>query len=281
MTTQRDRFFDIIGNAYKQGRNDLVILTADMGAKALNKFKKDPNFLINIGPCEQLVVSLGGGLALQKKHPYLYGITPFISLRALEQIRLLCSMNLPVTIVGVGAGLSYDMAGVTHHATEDLNVMRCIPNMTIANISSLEMAEYYAKVSLNFDKPMYVRMDKKVYSNKQLINEDLGYMFHSFPQNDEKPIIISTGVITHYLKKFVGNVLGLVEVFQFPYNEYHLMGMIGNRKVVSVEEGYKIGGLGDSLSFLPNVTKIGFDNFCEAKPREEYWKYLLREALNA
>lgn len=279
MPTQRDIFFDTIIKSKKSGRDDIVIVTSDMGCRSLN-FIKNEDWYFNIGPVEQLLVSISSGLALQKKKPYIYMISPF-TLRALEQIQMMTSMNLPVVIVGVGSGLSYDLAGATHHAINDLNIMRCLPNMTIANISTLEMAEYYANYSLECETPLYVRMDKKVYSNKQLINEDLGYIFHSFPQNDEKPIIISTGVITHYLKKFVGNVLGLVEVFQFPYNEYHLMGMIGNRKVVSVEEGYKIGGLGDSLSFIPNVTKIGFDNFCEAKPREEYWKILLKEVLNA
>ena len=280
MTTQRDRFFKTIGDAYKNGREDLVILTADMGCAALNEFKKENNFLLNLGPVEQLSIDMAIGLALKNKRPFVYMMSPF-TLRALEQIQLMASMNLSVVIIGIGSGLSYDLAGTTHHAINDLNIMRCLPNMTIANISTLEMAEYYANLSLEFDTPLYVRMDKKNYSCNKQIDKDLGYIFHSFPENDEKPIIISTGTITHYLKKFVGNILGLIEVFQFPYNEYHLMGMIGNRRVVSVEECYKIGGLGDSLQFLPNVTKIGFNNFCETKPREEYWKYLLREVLNA
>lgn len=273
--TQRDRFFDTIINNIN---NDTIIITCDMGSSSLNKIKNS-KVLINIGPCEQLSINIGAGLALKGKRPFIYGIDSFISTRGLEQIRLLCSMNLPVIIVGVGGGLSYDLAGLTHHGTESLSILRSIPNLTICNISTLEMAEYYAKISLDFETPLYIRLDKKSYSCNKQIDKDLGYIFHSFPENDEKPIIISTGTITHYLKKFVGNILGLIEVFQFPYNEYHLMGMIGNRMVISVEESYKIGGLGDSLSFLPNVTKIGFDNFCEAKPREEYWKGLLGVVL--
>jgi transketolase len=278
MTTQRDRFFQTIGNAYNSGRNDLVILTADMGAKALNKFKKDPNFLINTGPCEQLVISMGAGLALQKKHPYCYGITPFISLRALEQIRIMCSMNLPVTIVGVGAGLSYDTAGLTHHATEDLNIIRCIPNITICNVSSLEMAEYYAKVSLDFDKPLYIRLDK--YSTHLDNVTDYGWKIIKYPKKNY-PFVVATGTIVDYLWRNLSYDYGFMEIFQFPIDERVVSCILKNFDVISVEEGYKVGGLGDSLSFLPDVKKIGFNNFCEAKPREEYWKILLREVLNA
>ncbi|MCK9282518.1 MAG: hypothetical protein M0P71_18030 [Melioribacteraceae bacterium] len=282
MTTQRDRFFQTIGNAYKNGRDDLVILTADMGAASLNEFKDDPNFLINIGPAEQLGACISAGLSLQGKKAYLYGIVPFITGRCLEQIMVsICSQNLPVTIVGSGSALSYDLAGCTHHGICDLGLMRCMPNLTICNGSSLEMVEYYANYSLGCKTPLYVRMDKKTYSYKQPIDKEAGYIFRKWPWNNDKPIIISTGAITNYLAEQLKPGIGLIEVFQFPFNELDLKYDIMNMKVVSVEEGYKIGGLGDSLSFLPNVTKIGFDNFCEAKPREEYWKILLREALNA
>ena len=281
MTTQRDRFFKTIGDAYKNGRDDLVILTVDMGAASLNEFKKDKNFLFNLGPVEQLSIDMAIGLALKGKKPYTYMITPFV-LRALEQIRLLCSMNLPVVITSVGAGLSYDTAGVTHHGTEDLNIMRCLPNMTIVNVSSLEMAEYYAKISLDFETPLYIRLDK--YQDDGIIPNEEGFFYYRIPSNNY-PIVITTGVITNYLKSMLPLDFGLMEIYNFPCKENNILACIEQtpwyNKLISVEESYKIGGIGDYLSSLGlNVTKIGFDNFCEAKPREEYWKYLLRETLN-
>ena len=280
MNTQRDVFFTTIRQLYEKGNRDLIILTVDMGCKALNEFKNDENFLINVGPTEQLAIDMSIGLALKGRKPFVYGISSFIFARAWEQIKLLCSLNLPVVIVGSGAALSYDLAGLTHHSIEMLGLLRALPNMTIASISDLHLAQYFANLSVNFKTPLSICLDKHTVLKQNQIYENGEFIIHRIGSFNN-PLIITTGVITHYLYDNLSEKYGLVEVFQFPYNKYHLMGMIGNRKVVSVEEGYKIGGLGDSLSFLPNVTKIGFDNFCEAKPREEYWKILLREALNA
>jgi transketolase len=285
MTTQRDKFFKIIGDAYKNGRNDLVIITADMGAAALNEFKNDPNFLINIGPSEQLAATMAAGLALKGKKPYIYGIDPFITMRALEQIRVsICSMNLPVTIVGIGAGLSYDTAGVTHHGTETLGCMRCLPNMTIANISTLEMAENYAKFSLDHNTPLYIRLDKLSINASNFV-PDLsmnrgGWYVKDYGRTDY-PVIITTGVLGDYLMKSFPKY-GIIEVYEFPCAEHELKHCLINTPIFSVEEGYISGGLGDYLSsFLPNVKKVGFTSFCDTGPREEYWKLLLNEVLNA
>jgi transketolase len=280
MLTQRDAFFKYLGEQYKKGNYDIIVITCDMGAQSLNEFKDTP-FLLNIGACEQLGATLSAGLALKGKRVYLYGITPFIVLRNLEQIRVsICSQNLPVTIVGVGAGLSYDTAGLTHHATEDLNIMRCLPNMTIANISSVEMAEYYAKKSFKYETPLYIRLDKKVDNFYNQISDSswqiLRYGLY-------KNLIISTGVISHYILDNIKNT-DLFEINTFPCNENDLITVLRNiqyDKIISIEEGYKIGGLGDYLLSLGfSVKKVGLSDFCSAKPREEYWKLLLDEVLN-
>jgi transketolase len=282
--TQRDRFFKIIGNAYKGGRKDIVIITSDMGAKELNQYKDNPDFLINIGPSEQLMVTVAAGLALSGKRVYCYCMDPFV-LRALEQIRVsICSMNLPVTIVGIGAGLSYDTAGVTHHGTETLGVVRCLPNISIGNVSTLEMAEYYAKVSLDYDKPLYIRLDKLSINASNFVPDlsmDSGGWYVKDYGRTDHPVIVTTGVIGDYLHKTFTKY-GIIEVYEFPCAEHELKHCLINTPILSVEEGYRNGGLGDYLSsFLPNVKKVGFISFCDTRPREEYWKILLEEVINA
>ena len=282
VTTQRDVFFRTLGEAYKDGRDDLVIISVDMGAAALNEFKGSP-FLLNIGPSEQLAVTMAAGLALKGKRPYVYGLSPFITLRALEQIRVsVCSMNLPVTIVGIGAGLSYGEAGVTHHGTEDLNIMRCLPNMTIINVSTLDMAEYYAKETFQYPEARYIRLDKFSHSIHIKTGHHTGNIFHR--DNWNKRTVVSTGTLVHYLMEHLPTDIDLIEVNKFPTNKEELIISLDldGKEIISVEEGYLIGGLGDYLSsFLPNVKKIGFHNFCKTKPREEYWQLLLNEVLNA
>src|SRR5574343_638397 len=133
--TQRDVFFETLKELKKKD-DRIVIISDDMGATSLNSIKNEP-WYIKVGASEQLAITIATGMALKGYKPYVYMISSFV-IRAFEQIHLMASMNLPVTIIGVGAGLSYDTAGVTHHAINDLNALRTIPNMTIANVSSLE-----------------------------------------------------------------------------------------------------------------------------------------------
>ena len=130
--TQRDAFWSRGYEAAREDR-DIVVITADMGAPALDAFRSDlPAQFINVGIAEQNAVSVGTGLALAGKKVFVYAIAPFITLRCLEQIRVGQGiMGIPLTLVGVGAGFGYEDSGPTHHLVEDLAVMRAMPNMTV------------------------------------------------------------------------------------------------------------------------------------------------------
>ena len=157
MESQRDSLF---GKLFVKAKEDkrIVVVTADCGAPALDQWREElPCQFINVGIAEQQMIALAAGLALEGKRPYCYAIAPFATLRAYEFIRVDVSlMNLPVVIVGVGAGLSYSEAGPTHHATEDIACMRALPNMKIASISSNDQIDEV----LATEGPMYVRLDR-------------------------------------------------------------------------------------------------------------------------
>ena len=108
----RDAFFDKVYDLAASDEN-VVFITADAAALSLKKFKKDfPERFINVGVAEQTMVLLATGLAMCGKNVFVYSIIPFITQRALEHIKVnICSMNLPVTIVGCGAGLSFGFDG--------------------------------------------------------------------------------------------------------------------------------------------------------------------------
>ena len=111
----------------------IVFLTGDLGYKLFDDFAtRYPGRFLNAGVAEQNMVGVAAGLASEGFRPFVYSIATFATLRCLEQIRDdVCYNGLPVTIVGVGGGFSYGANGPTHHATEDLAIMRALPNMTV------------------------------------------------------------------------------------------------------------------------------------------------------
>jgi transketolase len=116
------------------GRDDRVaLLTGDLGFKIFDDFaRRFPGRFINAGVAEANMAGVAAGMAMDGLRPFTYSITPFATLRCFEQIRNdVCYHNLPVTIVGVGGGFAYGPNGATHHALEDIAVMRTLPNLTV------------------------------------------------------------------------------------------------------------------------------------------------------
>ena len=107
------------------------------------------------------MVGMAAGLAMAGKRVFTYGIAPFVTLRCFEQIRVdLCYANLPVTIVGVGAGLTYGAAGVTHHTIEDVAVLSALPNMTVVCPGDPVEAGAATRETMSLPGPCYLRLGK-------------------------------------------------------------------------------------------------------------------------
>jgi len=112
---------------------ELVMLAGDIGNRLFDELKeKHPKRFFNCGVAEANMTGVAAGLAASGMRPITYTITPFNTIRCLEQIRLdICYPNLPVIIVGTGAGLSYAGLGATHHSMEDIALLRTLPNMHV------------------------------------------------------------------------------------------------------------------------------------------------------
>lgn len=126
--TMRDAFLNRLYDIAKENR-DIILISADMGAPALDKFRSDlSSQFINVGIAEANLVTIATGMALSGKKVFIYAIMPFVTSRCYEMIKVdLSLMNVPVTAIGVGAGFSYDDSGPTHHSTEDISIMRTLP----------------------------------------------------------------------------------------------------------------------------------------------------------
>jgi transketolase len=148
-----------LGNADKR----VVMLSGDIGNRLFDKFKDaNPDRFFNCGVAEQNMMGLAAGMAMSGLRPIAYTITPFITSRCLEQIRTdACYHELPVTIVAVGAGLSYAGLGPTHHACEDIALLRALPNMKVVCPADAWEVRGALRAALRQDSPVYIRMGKK------------------------------------------------------------------------------------------------------------------------
>ncbi|CAH1218385.1 Apulose-4-phosphate transketolase subunit B [Paenibacillus plantiphilus] len=140
----------------------IVVVTPDLGFSVLEPFKEAfPERFINAGIAEQSAVGVASGLALGGFVPYVYSIIPFAVMRCYEQIRVDAAyMKLPVRIVGVGAGLTYGAQGATHHALEDVALMRALPNMTVCSPGDPIETRLLTRASFDMPGPMYIRLGK-------------------------------------------------------------------------------------------------------------------------
>jgi len=151
---------------YELGAEDprLVIVVADISpAGSIAKFREDfPNRFINTGVAEQVMIGLCAGMAQRGLRPFAYTIATFSVFRPYEMIRDdLCYQDLPVTVVGIGGGVTYSTLGGTHHAMEDVALMTSLPNMSvIAPCDPAETAVATRWLATQNQHPAYLRLGK-------------------------------------------------------------------------------------------------------------------------
>lgn len=141
---------------------EIIFVTGDLGFGVIEDFQKTlPDQFINAGVSEQAMMGMAAGIASTGKRVFVYSIGNFPTMRCLEQIRNdVCLMNNPVVIVSVGAGYSYGSQGYTHHALEDIAVMRALPNMNVYvpsdSIEARNITEHLCKGK----SPGYLRLGR-------------------------------------------------------------------------------------------------------------------------
>jgi transketolase len=138
--------------------DDLWVLTPDIGGSLTAFHERFADRYVDVGLAEQACVSLAAGLAYDGNIPVVFGMLPFLSMRALEQIRTdICYPNLPVKIVGTHGGLVGN-GGSTHYAVEDLGLMSSLVNMTVTSVGDPVMVAEVLRQSMDMPGPLYLRM---------------------------------------------------------------------------------------------------------------------------
>lgn len=151
---------------YEAGKKDkrLAVVVADISpAGSIQKFRDEfPDRFVNTGVAEQVMIGMCAGMALRGLRPFAYTIATFALFRPFEFIRDdLCYQNLPVTVVGIGGGVTYSTLGGTHHAMEDVAVAAAIPNMAV--LAPCDPAETRAATLWCAEQtrgPVYLRLGK-------------------------------------------------------------------------------------------------------------------------
>jgi transketolase len=138
------------------------LLVGDVGYRLVEPFAEEfPGRFINVGIAEQNMAGIGAGLALSGKTVFLYSIANFPTLRCIEQIRNdICYHKADVKIVTSGSGLIYGALGATHHLTEDIALMRALPNMTVIAPGDPLEAGLATKAAALFPGPCYLRLGR-------------------------------------------------------------------------------------------------------------------------
>lgn len=141
--------------------NDRIyVVTADLGYNVLDDFRvKYPDRFVNVGIAEQNMTSVAAGMALEDNMVFTYSIGNFPTLRCIEQIRNdVCYHNANVKVLSVGGGFAYGDLGMSHHATEDIAMMRALPNMRVYVPADVCEAHVCLKDACSFIGPAFIRM---------------------------------------------------------------------------------------------------------------------------
>ena len=143
-------------------RAEVMLLTGDLGFGVLDEFAaRFPRQFLNMGVAEQNMTGVAAGLALEGHVVFTYSLGNFPTIRCLEQVRNdVCYHQANVKIVTVGGGMAYGPLGASHHATEDLAILRSLPNMMVVSPGDLWEVAHATRALVDHPGPAYLRLDK-------------------------------------------------------------------------------------------------------------------------
>jgi transketolase len=254
MMLQRDAFIEEVKKRLETDK-DIYFLSADFGAAALDSLREMyPDNFVHCGISEQAMLDIATGLALQGKKVFCYAMAPFISLRAIEQIKCGPSMmNLPIAILSVGIGIGYADAGPTHYITEDFACMRSIINLNVYTLADASSARRLANQVLDNPELCYIRFDRHDQPELPVTNfkEDLTYRLMGDTVTPNKVLLIGSGKMSHIISDVYKNrqmsVIGVDLIRSKPFPNTLKILIEQAKGVVVVDEQTPSGSLGAAV----------------------------------
>jgi len=266
----------------------VLLLTGDHGYALFDAFRKArPAQYINCGIAEQNMVGVAAGLAKAGFKPIVYGLAAFVPVRVLEQIKIdVCYENLPVILIGDGAGLVYSHLGTSHQSTEDIACTRAIPSLTVLSPADRFEMTATMQLALQLASPVYLRVGKSDRGDVHPgpVSLKAGELLQ-VRKGTQRIALLATGSMVKTALELADQGLN-AEVWSVPSIKplsQQQLAQIANRVdcIVTLEEHSVMGGLGACVAEavsahqpLP-ICRIGiedrFSAYCGT------WEYLLQE----
>lgn len=234
----------------------IFLLVGDLGYNVVEPFAKAyPERFINVGICEQNMAGIAAGLAMNGWIVYCYSIGNFPTLRCIEQIRNdIVYYNNNVRVVSVGAGYAYGSQGVSHQATEDVAMLRSLPNMTVCSPSDPIETKMLVHLSTTHQGPMYIRLGKageQVFHQQDIQSYHLGDLLPIINKGSETLVLTSGSILARVMESIKAKALNY-DVFTVPVikplNQAYLCHLAEQRnQIIVVEENQKSGGIGSAI----------------------------------
>lgn len=253
-----------------QQDKNVIHLLADSGTGYDEMFRRNfPGQIYNFGIGEENMVAAAAGMATVDKIPFVFTAGAFLAYRSLEFIRDdVCFQNLNVKIVGMGSGLSWSSLGPTHHTTEDISILRAIPNLMILSPATPNQVKVCVEKAYRHKGPVYIRIGmnhEKEFFEEEYVSPDTG---QDILKNGNEIVVCVTGSIleetykaTEYLEK--DNIsVKLVNISMIkPFSAETFIETVKNiSRIFTVEEHNIYGGLGsiiaESLSYNGVAAKV-------------------------
>ena len=261
---------------------DVELITGDLGFGVLKSFWETlPNQFINAGIAEQNMTGVAAGMALEGKKVFTYSIGNFPTLRCLEQIRNDCAYhNANVNVICVGGGYVYGSLGMSHHATEDIAILRALPDVTVICPGDPMEASLAVKKIAQTDGTCYLRLGRGGEQNVNTVIKEFeigkAYKLREAKDMNKKVAVFSTGAILEETSKACDMLEenGIaVEQYSFPTVkpiDRKVIEDCANRfdNIFTVEEHNIVGGFGGAVAEVlaecggkAKLHRIGIDDF--------------------
>jgi transketolase len=286
-----------VNMVYELAKRDdrVVFIGSDLSPGLLEGMKRDyPDRWYMEGVSEANVVGMAAGMALEGYMPYVNTIATFITRRCYEQVAVdLCLHDLPVRLIGNGAGFVYAPLGPTHEAIEDIAIMRALPNMTVVAPADAEEMKRFMAVTPEWPHPIYIRLakggDEVVTTPENGFAIGKAILLREASGGSGNPVLlVGTGVATtqalHAAKSLTDDgiachVLHMPTVKPLDVAALEKLAR-GARLVVTVEEHTIIGGLGSAVTDalvakmdgnVPRMRRLGIPDVFAADYGSQEW----------
>ena len=285
----RAAFSDALVRLGKADPN-VLLLTGDHGYALFDDFRREcPAQYINAGIAEQNMVGMAAGLARAGFRPFVYGLSAFIPVRVVEQIKLdIAHDKLPVILIGDGAGFVYSHLGTSHQSTEDIACTRAIPNLSV--YSPADRFEVTACMDMAYQSkaPVYLRMGKSDRGDVHLAMPKVkaGSLLEVKAGQGDGVAFIATGSLVRTAMDIAADSYPDATVWTAPFikpiDDQQVAAICAQSQTVIVfEEHSVLGGLGSLIAEIASelapvrILRVGvldrFSHHCGS------YKYLLKE----